>query len=105
ERVQKVGGGIPRTPPVPRPAAPRPPRGGEGRGEGAVHGQGGRRSALSMSGGTREKRKQAEDHGSAQGGRSATHEGTLEHLGRSGKSEEASNTDNCALVCCRDRHD
>src|SRR5439155_25928059 len=47
-----------------------------------------------------EKRKQAEDRGSAQGGRSATHEGTLEHLGESGKSEEASNTDNCALVCC-----
>ena len=58
-----------------------------------------------MGGGTREKRKQAEDRGSAQGGRPTTHEGTLEHLGESGKSEEASNTDNCALVCYSDRHD
>jgi len=58
-----------------------------------------------MSGGTREKRKQAEDRGSAQRGRPATHEGSLEQLGESGKSEESSNTDNYALVCYSDRHD
>src|SRR5207237_3500522 len=62
-------------------ACPLTSNGGEGRGEGAVHGQGGRRSDLSVSGGTREKRKQAEDRGSAQRGRPATHEGSLEHWG------------------------